>query len=124
MVDIQEKLEKGYIHVKFIIEMGGKPKEHVEDTLKKYIEKIKQHEDYTVLKSDFAEAKEMKDQKGVFLAFTDMELLAKDPRALTGFCFDYMPSSIEIIAPEELKISSAHFSYIMNDLQEIGRAHV
>lgn len=117
MVDIQEKVAKGHIHFKAIIEMAGQPKEYIEETLKKYVEKIKEHQDYTVISSDFVPAKELEEQKGMFLAFVDMELLAKDPRALTGFCFDYMPGSIEILSPEELKISAAYMSNIVNDLQ-------
>jgi len=121
MVDVQDKLDKGFIQAKVIIEIGGTPKEYVENTLKEYVERIKQHNDYTVLNTTFEPAKTVEGQEGMFLAFVDVEMLAKDLPALTGFCFDYMPSSIEIIAPTEMNISAAYFNHIMNDLQ--GKLH-
>lgn len=121
MVNIQEKLEKGHIHAKVIIEIGGKPKDYVDKALNDLIGKIKEHTDYTILNSEINEAKEMKEQKDMFLAFAEMEILAKDISSLAGFCFDYMPSSIEILAPQEMKISALHFSHIINDLQ--GKLH-
>jgi hypothetical protein len=119
MVNVKEKIEKGYIHTRTIIEMAGVPKEYIEETLKKYVENIKAKEDYIVLNTVFEEAEETEDK--LFLAFVDIEMLAKDMPALAGFCFDYMPSSIEIIAPEELKISRLYLSHIMSDLQ--GKLH-
>jgi hypothetical protein len=121
MVDIKEKLEKGYIHARVIIGIVGKPKEFIEQTLKDYIANIKKHEDYILLNSDFSEARELEEDKTLFSTFSEVELLAKNINALTGFCFDYMPSSIEILAPEKLNISAPYFSQVMNDLQ--GKLH-
>jgi hypothetical protein len=49
--------------------------------------------------------------------FVELEALAKDTSELVFFCFDYMPSSIEIIEPEELKYKKGDFSAFLNDLQ-------
>jgi len=121
MANIQEKLDKGYIQSRIILEMIGKPKEHVDDTLKKYVEHIKKSSDIELLNQNFVEAKESEDNKGFWTAFVELELLTKNITALTGFCFDYMPSSIEIIAPAELRIKGAQLSNIINDLQ--GKLH-
>ncbi|MBR9691252.1 hypothetical protein GOV06_00540 [Candidatus Woesearchaeota archaeon] len=123
MVDIQEKLEQGYIQSKVIIELAGKPKEYIEKTIKQYLELIKKNADLKVLKEDLGETKEIEgeENKGLWITFIELELLAKDIPTLTGFCFDYMPSSIEIIAPAELKIKDRQFTSIMNDLQ--GKLH-
>ena len=121
MVNIQEKIEKGYIHAKAIIEMAGAPKEHVEQTLKNYIARIGEHENFKILNIDYEEAKEMEDQKGVLFAFAEIELLTKDLPSLTGFCFDYMPSSVEVLGPENMKVSSNFLTHVLNDLQ--GKLH-
>ena len=123
MVDVNDKLSKGYIQSRAIIEVVGKPKEHVEEALKEYIDKIKNNSEIEVLKYDVSEAKEVEDErvKGLFGLFVEIEILVKDLPTLTGFCFDYMPSSVEIIEPKELKIKENQLSAFINDLQ--GKLH-
>ena len=106
--------EKNYIRFRAIIEVLGKPKEHVESSLKGYVEKIKSDKDFMILKDYFAAAKQQED---MFSAFAEIELVAKSVYSLVGFCFDYMPSSIDIIKPETMAFESREFSNIINDLQ-------
>jgi len=106
--------EKEFIRFKTIIEVLGKPKEHVEKALNEYLEKIKETEDFAVVKEDVAPAKE---QGNMFSAFVEMEVVVKIVPVLIGFCFDYMPSSIEVLKPEELKIKNTDISNFLNDLQ-------
>ncbi|MBD3354672.1 hypothetical protein GF361_01650 [Candidatus Woesearchaeota archaeon] len=122
MADVKEKLEKGYIHSRVIVELMGKPKEHIEKTLKKYVENMKGNNNLDILNENFNEAKKVEgSENGMFAVFVEIELLAKNIPTLVGFCFDYMPSSIEIIAPEEFKMKSNDITTIMNDLQ--GKLH-
>ncbi len=106
--------ESEFIRFKTIIEVLGKPKEHVENSLNEYIEKIKETEDFSVVKEDIAPAKE---SDNMFSTFVEMEVVVKSVPILIGFCFDYMPSSIDIIKPEELKMKSKDISNFLNDLQ-------
>ena len=114
MANIKEKLEEGYIHCDIIIEILGAPKEHVVNTIKAYVEKIKKVKDMEVLKEKFAKPKK---QKELFSTFVELEMLFKDASTLAFFCFDYMPSSIEIIDPEKFVYSARDFSAFFNDLQ-------
>jgi len=114
MVDIKEKLEKGYIHARIIIELMGKPKEHIEKTIKEYLKRISEDENFELLSNDIAEI-EPKDE--YFVTFAEIEILCKDVPSLVGFCFDYMPSSIEIIEPEKINYDRYQLSSIINDLQ-------
>ncbi|MEE9525283.1 MAG: hypothetical protein V3V78_01605 [Candidatus Woesearchaeota archaeon] len=122
MVDVKERLEQGYIQSKVIVELVGKPKEYVEKTLNEYVDHLKKRENVDIVSVDFNEPKEVEgEQQGLFAAFVEIELLTKDIPALILFCFDYMPSSIEIIAPEEFRMKSRDITNIMNDLQ--GKLH-
>lgn len=112
--EIKEKIEKGYIHFSSIIEVLGKPKEHVEETIKQYVEKIKKNKNFTILDEQFSEPKEQED---LFSVFVELEALAKNSAELLFFCFDYMPSSIEIIQPGELTYKKNEFSGFLNDMQ-------
>ncbi|MBD3249518.1 hypothetical protein GF336_05715 [Candidatus Woesearchaeota archaeon] len=113
-MDIKEKLEKGYLSARAIIEVAGKPKEHIEKAIKSYVEKIKNDPDIDILKSDFAEVTE---NEGMFSTFVEMDIVVKDMPRLISFCFNYMPSSIEISEPQEMKLNSAELSTIFSDLQ-------
>ena len=118
MVNVKEKLEKGYVQFKAISEIAGKPKEHVEKAIKDYVERIKQNDEIIIIKEEIAETKELEEEnKGLFSTFAELELMVPDVTKLFGFCFDYMPSSVDIIEPVELKISGRFTSHIANDLQ-------
>jgi len=118
MADVKEKLEQGYIQARMIIELAGKPKEHVENTLKQYVEHIKKNESFEIVSETFGDVREVED---LWATYVELDLLAKDIPSLIGFCFDYMPSSIEIIEPKEMRIKDNEFTTIMNDLQ--GKLH-
>ena len=124
MVNIKEKLGEGWLHCRVIIEIAGQPKEHVEKVVKEYVEKIKKEKDMEVLNEKIAELK--KQETGardaamlqeMWATFAEMEILFKDPKTMTYFCFDYMPSSIEIIEPKELRLKETQISSFLNDLQ-------
>ena len=106
--------EKTHLRCKIIIEVLGKPKEHVEKALKRYIEKIDSDSDLIILKKEFADAKE-KDK--LWATFVDMEMVIKGLPKLIAFCFDYMPSSIEILKPDELNMTRSSIADFANDLQ-------
>jgi hypothetical protein len=113
--EIKEKIYEGGVHFKVILEMMGKPKEHVEETFKQYLEQLKKNEHITVLEEEFNEPKEV--EGGMFSSFVEMELLADDLSNVVWFCFDYMPSSVEVYEPQELKYKSHDFTDFLNDLQ-------
>ncbi len=106
------------IRVRTIIEVLGKPKEHVEKSIRDYVEKIKEDNDFVVLKEHFSDAEEQKHEEQTYwAAFVELEFLVKGLRPLVGFCFNYMPSSIEIEKPEELTLPASMMNGIFNDLQ-------
>ncbi len=112
--EIQDLERQGWIRFYAILEIAGKPKEHVEETLKGVIDAVKQGKTIKIINEDYSGAQE---KEGIFTAFVELELLAKDFSSLSGFCFDYMPSSIDIISPETISFDSVHLSNMFNDLQ-------
>ncbi len=112
----EEKLiaEKTHIRCKIIIEMLGKPKEHVEKTIKTYVEKIKEDSDLIVLNSEFSEAVE---KEKLWATFVELDMVVKGIPKIISFCFDYMPSSVEILKPEEFSMKRSIIENLINDLQ-------
>ena len=117
MANIDEKVAQGYVHGRFIIEMAGKPKEHLKEIMNIVINKIKEDKNIEIINKEISEAEEIKEQKGFFSIFGEFELLMSSMPVLIGFCFDYMPSSVEILAPEEMQFKARELNGFLNDLQ-------
>lgn len=99
-----------------IIEVLGKPKEHVEQSLNDYVQNLKNNANYEIVKEDFAEIKKQEKDE-LWACFVELEIKTAKVENITFFCFQYMPSMIEIIEPEELVFSEREFSLFLNDLQ-------
>jgi len=118
---LKEKLEEGHILARIIIDVVGKPKEHVENSLRLAIKKIKEQKNIILKEGDLFKAKE---KEGLWSTFSELELLFKDAGSLVGFCFDYVPSSVEILEPKGLRFDTNELSNLINDflakLHQIG----
>ena len=117
MVDIKEHIRKGYIHTRIVIEIIGKPKEHIEQALKEYVEKIDEDKNLIIIKKSFSEAKQIQESE-LFNIFSEMEILVKGFNSLIEFCFNYMPASIEILDPSKLTVDAHNMTNLFNDFQE------
>ena len=112
----EEKLiaEQTHIRCRVIIEILGKPKGHVEDSIRDYVEKIKKDSELIVMNADFSEAAE---KNKLWAIFVELDMIVKGIPKIIGFCFDYMPSSIEITKPEEFIVKKSTVENLINDLQ-------
>ncbi len=111
--EIKEKVAEGKIITRVIIEIVGKPKEHIEKALKIVVEKIKEDKDIQIVEEKVFDAEK---QEEMFNTFAELGILFKNMQTLVGFCFDFMPSSIEILDPEKLSFDSNQFAGLINDL--------
>ena len=115
---VKEKLEQGYVQINTVIEIVGAPKEHVEDTLRLVLKKLRDEKGVDVLGG---KVHEPKPQGPFFSTFAELEILVKDFATLISICFNYMPSSVEIVEPAQFKLSPLNISDLFNDL--LGRLH-
>jgi hypothetical protein len=99
-----------------VIEVLGKPMEHVDATIKGYVQKLKENKRYQLVKEELAELKQHEESE-LWMAFAELEIKTNGVAEIIDFCFDYMPSIIEIIEPEELQLDSLSVSSFLNDLQ-------
>lgn len=102
----------GEIHARAILEMLGGPKEYLEGILKEYVTKLKK--DINITKEEYEEAKP---QGKLFSTFAELEIRFADALQLIDFCFEALPSSVEILAPENLNFKSNDLTDFLNDLQ-------
>jgi len=99
-----------------VIEVLGKPKEHVEKSILEYLEKINSDERYEIKSKEVAELKKQEEQE-LWSIFAELEFVAKRVEDIIAFCFDYMPSLIEVLEPQELKFTAEETSHFFNDMQ-------
>ncbi len=77
------------------------------------LEKIKSDKNLEV-KSEHIEA--VKQIKEMFSTFVEVEVKFNDLKRMLQFCFDYMPSSIEILDSENITFKAKEFSSSLNDM--------
>ena len=107
--------KKDPIRAKVILEVLGKPKDHVQKTIKLLVEKIKEDPDISILHETYAKVEPK--EKSLFTTYVELEMVLKNIPTLIGFCFDFMPSSVDIDKPEELTLKNREISSIVNELQ-------
>jgi len=125
--EIKKLIEEGYLKIRVIFEIVGRPKEHVEQTLKAYIENIKTKEkEIHVLSEDYepAEALEGENQEGLFGVMTEVEMLVPNIQKLTWLAINFSPASVEILEPSEITLDQRSAGEWVTDmlarLHEIG----
>lgn len=117
--EIGKKIQEGGVKSKLIIEIVGKPKEYVEDTIKKNIEKLKTEKKAHLVSEKIHEVKELQDS--IFSTFAEVEIVVETFQRFLDICYEYAPSSIEVLEPERYPMKTKDIEGILNDL--ISRSH-
>ncbi len=100
----------------FILEIIGKPKEHLVATLEKLIESIDKEKGVKVIEKKIKEPVEMKNNKDFYTTFAEIEIEAEEIMKIIGLMFKYMPANVEIIEPELIALSNNGWNDILNEL--------
>ena len=107
-------MKKTNFIARIIVEVLGAPKEHVEETLHDVVEKLKQEDGIKVTKDMSYEAEQQ--QNGLWSAFAEIEYEASTLKRMLEICFDYMPSTFEVLEPAGLEIDTNVIADLFNDL--------
>lgn len=127
--EYSEKFELSSEGIRFvaIIELLGSPKKYIEDTVKAFVERIKHNKDYKVLKAEISKPRKVKEKEvkkvdksaegDLFSTFAEVEIAVSKKAKLFDFCFEYMPSSVEVIEPMNVTFSANDLSAFLTDIQ-------
>ena len=121
----------------FIIEILGRPKEHLEKSLKELIEKLGNEKGVNIIESkvhepklleqketDNQETKKIKDTlektgmiltNEIYTAFAEVDAELEDLNSLLVVAFNYMPSNIEITHPEKFLLKNSDIGSILTN---------
>jgi hypothetical protein len=113
MQQAQYSTEENTVFARIIIEMIGTPAERVSKVLKSYVTTLQENG----LKIDHTEFAKPAEVKGGFSVFVEFEAWFTDVSSLVSFCFDAMPSSVDILKPTQLDMHAKDFSDLLNDMQ-------
>ncbi|MBT3303827.1 hypothetical protein HN592_00385 [Candidatus Woesearchaeota archaeon] len=100
------------IKAKVLLEVAGFPKEHVEKTIRSVLEEIPKRE-YKILDQEILPTKERDE---MFTSLAEATIECSEVETLYGFCFDFMPASVDIIEPETINLGIQEFNNSLNDL--------
>jgi len=107
-------MKKERIVVRITEEVLGSPQEHVDKTLNNVIDNLKEKKGIKVLTVKPKAAEKM--ENTMFSAYAEVEFETDSMKTVMEICFDFMPSSIEILEPAGVTIDSNEFTEMLNDL--------
>ena len=100
--------------IRAIIEVMGHPEAHVNDISKKVLENLKKEAGITVLKEDMNQAELIK--ADIFGSHLEVELKIINLERLLSFCYEYLPSSIEVLDEEKIVMPAREVSSALSEM--------
>ena len=111
------------IKAMLVLEVIGKPPEHLVEALEELIKKMDEEKGVKVREKKINEPVIIKDAKtgeenkqGFYTTFAEIEVEVEDILYLAVLMFKYMPSHIEIIEPELIALTNSGWNDIFNEL--------
>lgn len=112
-----------------IVEMAGRPAEHLTEAIEKHVGILREVKDVEVDRIEVSEprviaaeeGKEVKEGEEMFTTFAECEFEIPNLARLTETMFDFMPSSIEVIEPTSVSLDATEATDLMNNIS--GRMH-
>jgi len=111
-----KELETKGIRAAMMIEVIGKPPEHLIETLNNIIKQIDEEKGVDIKEKKIKEPVLMKDQKDFYTSFAEIEVEVEEILHLARLMFKYMPAHIEIISPELIALTNNGWNDILNEL--------
>ncbi|MEI7719090.1 MAG: hypothetical protein WCI72_04435 [archaeon] len=104
-----------------IIEVAGRPPEYLEEQLRVHLDKLNQIKDVKLISLKIAEPRLIEEEKDLYTCFGEVEVETIGFSTLIDLVFDFMPSSIEIISPNDIEFNCQEATMFANDMA--GRLH-
>ena len=114
-----------------IVEMAGRPAEHLKDKLEEHVGILEKVNDIKVNSIQISDAKEIENNdrnrtecdkdKKMFTAFAECDFETASFARLSETMFDFMPSSVEVTDPSEIMLDTNEATNLLNNIS--GRMH-
>lgn len=112
----KKKLETHGIKANLILEVIGRPPEHLVETLEGIIKRIDDEKGVAVLEKKIKEPVLMKDSKDFYTTFAEVLIEVEDILYLAVLMFKYMPAHVEVVEPELIALTNNGWTDIFSEL--------
>jgi len=109
-------LDEKKISAVLIIEVLGRPPEHLVETLENISKKIGEEKGIKVTSNKINPPVLIKDQTEFYASFAEIEVEVEEILSLAILMFKYMPANIEIISPQNISLPNSGWNDILNEL--------
>ncbi len=109
-------LDETKINAAIILEILGRPPEHLVETLENISNQIGKEDGIKIVDKKINPPVLMKEQKDFYTSFAEIEVEAKNLLYLTILIFKYMPAHIEIISPQNISLTNFEWNDVLNEL--------
>lgn len=113
---ISKKDEKKCIRAALILEIIGRPPEHLTETLQEILKQMGEEKGVDVVSKKINEPIPMKEHKEFYTTFAEIEVDVEDMLYIAILVFKYMPAHVEIISPEIIAMKNNGWNDIFNEL--------
>ncbi len=107
---------KTEIKARIILEILGRPPEHLVESLEEIIKKIDEEKGVSVLSKKINTPVEIKEKKGFYSTFAEIEVEVEDILLIGTLLFNYMPAHIEIVSPEKINLENNDMNEVFNEI--------
>tara|TARA_Y100000310_G_C20317287_1_gene639038 strand:- start:98 stop:601 length:504 start_codon:yes stop_codon:yes gene_type:complete len=111
----------GAIKAKLIIEIMGRPPEHLKETLNTLVIRLGSEKGVSLIDKQYHEPKPVENSKDLFIAFGDVDVEFETFEKFFGVLMGYMPAHVEIYEPEKFKLKSSELNELSNFI--LGKMH-
>lgn len=105
------------IQIRFILEVLGRPAEHVKEVTQGIVQRIANEKNIKIIEQEIHEPVPVKEAENLFTTFVEITAEIENLATYFGIIFTYFPSNIEIISPDKVVFN-------IKDINEIGAALV
>ena len=99
-----------------ILEIIGKPAEHLIETLEQISKEMGEEKGVKMINKKISEPTELKDRIDFFTAFAEIEVEIEEALQLAILMFKYMPAHVEVVSPESLVLTNNAYGDILSEL--------
>lgn len=98
------------IKARLIIEILGRPAEHIKESLTSLVLRLDTEKGVTILEKTIHDPVPVKESKDLFTTFAEVSAEFDSVPVFLGVVFAYLPSNIEVIEPSEISITNTDLS--------------
>jgi cell shape-determining protein MreC len=102
------------ITARIILEIIGSPKEYIEGQLQEAIKKLENEDKINLLNAKTFESEELENK--FWSSFVEIEFKAPNIKNVLDVCFDYTPTTLEILEPAGIELDTEYLAAMFNDL--------